>query len=103
MSHPRSEASAARQRGPVAEVSGNVNWQSYLLMKQKPDSLFIHANSHITHYTDIGLKSRGGDRLNVRVRPESAVASSSWNAENRRLTLSLNDYEGADRITVTEQ
>ena len=90
-------------KGPVKSVSGEVNWHAYVLMKQKEDSLFLHANNHKVNYTTLRLKSRSGDRLKVEVTPANALASESWDDRTGTLTISLNHYEGADRVVVTGQ
>ncbi len=91
----------ALTRGPVAAVSGELYFQSYLLMKQMDESLFMHANSFREQYTPLVLQSRSGRRLDIDVTPADALAERRWDAEAGALRLTLNHFHGVARVTVT--
>ncbi len=88
-------------KGPVKRVRGKVDYQNYLLLKQKDASLFIHANNFEMNYTSVTLTSRSGKELHADVRPASALRSASWNKGAGELRLRLNHHKGVARVTVT--
>jgi len=87
-------------KGPVASVSGRLGYQAYLIVKQMPDSLFVHSNNFEEQYTTISLKSESGTTLSVAVIPSDAVAKRIWKEASGELELTLNHFHGVARVMI---
>ncbi len=61
-------------KGPVASIEGEMGYHQYIIGKQKPDELFLHANNYPHQSTTITLHPRTR-KLDVTVKPESALES----------------------------
>ncbi len=88
-------------KGPVDTIRGSVGYHQYLILKQKDDGLFIHANNHREDRTRFTL--RGGAGLAVeRVVPADAALEIDRSSDGRNVTVTLrHDHrKGVVRVYV---
>lgn len=95
---PRERFELPLSKGPVKAVAGTVGYHHYLIVKQDPDRLFIHANNYPGEQSILTLELHG--KAIIEVQPKAALAAESPSEDDRRVTLTLNHQAGRTVVRV---
>ncbi|MFW6161280.1 MAG: DUF4861 family protein [Planctomycetota bacterium] len=74
-------------KGPAKAIEGVVGFHQYLILKQGPDRLFIHANHYRDKETRLALACPRQPA--VRIEPARALVQKRWDRAKSKLTLTL--------------
>ncbi len=85
-------------KGPVAAIKGKVGYHQYVIGKQKPEELFLHANNYPDKATTLTLQPRNDRDLTIRVKPGFALVFKK--EAGRAMKVRIRHNEGPVRIFV---